>query len=251
MGETLPFQGKNAKYRVSFEGHSGKIRIPRNTVAVVIENIAYPDLTREQLETEINRIKDSRWIPGYRTRAIFRDPGNRNKEIWFADVAHRRVFIPTLKDSTQRLIVLPLTAMQIGAEIPLVFKGKIRRREALRKFISWKERSIPPSDARSAIIAIKTAEYIANAIGKAGNNRGEPEIGLLIGAGHSDIVEYLKDPGSARKFILKKRNRRRIEKDYSNPGKMFRCAYDGNKGRWIVEEHHYPLFREYRQKSAP
>ncbi|MDP3742531.1 MAG: hypothetical protein Q8R15_04410, partial [Candidatus Micrarchaeota archaeon] len=98
------------------------------------------------------------------------------------------------------------------------------------------QRRIPMAVAKSST-RIDPLVYVRNAImchkiKALADKTGHTKIGLLVGAGHVDMVNLLEQ-GAA----LTAEQRTEIASRGPDALKMFRCIYNKQAGRWRVEEH--------------
>ncbi|MBI5224455.1 hypothetical protein HY989_01140 [Candidatus Micrarchaeota archaeon] len=239
MGEH-EFETPKAKYKVDFENHTKKTRVPQG-----IDSLIFELDTKFLNESGINRTLNEGKPPfrlTTKTRETLNDAKKRNLDIWLPDVSP----VNSTKEMIQAMSVLgkifgliPFSLYKIISYTLLPHDGKIIKRKPLLSLDGKFERTFPSLliGGRSAIWALKAENYIADYYHK--KNGKKPVLGAVMGAGHADFVDYVKDLSLAKKYVIK--NRKKIVRNFANADGAFRLFFDKSSNKWKVEHHEIPI----------
>ncbi len=241
MGEMPLIKGRNANYKVAFGSHGSSEMSPEGIDAVIFEGAVLRPNDPKSLERSLNGDRKIRMEK--KLRDEFERLGRDGKEIWLADLHYDSKWKHLRRRYTGRAALaarLPFSIIELITGCPLSWKGKIVKREKLRKFWSIINRKAFPMGyvaGRSAFIALKAERYIGPFLRRSKGLDRKPVIGISIDFGHPELVEYLKNSKEARKMVVSKFGE--FKRNHGNINTMIRLIFDPVRKKWTVEKHKY------------
>lgn len=135
------------------------------------------------------------------------------------------------------MVLLPLSTLYLLVNI-LYSVSNSRLPNIVHKYLALIERLEAESASlgRSVVAAEKIDEFVAPMVSKLSGNR-RPKIGIIYGAGHQTIVDFLRSQEHRKKFLAKyqKSGFRGFDKDRLDL--VLRFQYDERIRAWMPEQY--------------
>ncbi len=212
----------NKKYVLEFEVHNELERpeLPvENLHAVYLESAFTMSGSRGKGALEKTLNDCARIPPSVRLKSldIIRRAQSAGAELWVYSVPQT-----SREDKIENLSEILTFPVSYPSALRLASRGHAEKRVISRAIMSGLSKIERSTRLRS--------KAMSNAITRLAEDTGHSRIGLLLGAGHADMVGLLK-----KGVTLSERERKKLADRKALTA--FRCVYDKANAKWRAEEH--------------